>query len=369
MSQQPSSSRQNPNVPARDWTQASDMDLEVHTSNSEGTEQAKETEKGRREVLRKEKRAEAHRQKVEEARLERERRECEEREKREREEREAQERQARKEQERREALETACRAAVAEAEAVQQSIAREKGRVGELQSESRGSSVGSPTTGTSLGVVAVTPTPQRSACKGCRQRGEKRKKKCSWAAQDEEEAVAGGSRKRAGMGGSRGSGRKKGQADEEDDDNEIEEVPGPVTSHPEASGSGPAREGSEFGRLGQGVPGPLYDERMLVIQARQAAAMERQALVMERMAGAMEAQAVAVCVYMQRQPVFPPWPPGGLAGAAPGASRAVVGESRSSSRESGAAPAWGEAAVGGGVRGSGEEGDQDAEGDVEGMQE
>ncbi|KAI6113977.1 hypothetical protein EV401DRAFT_2074123 [Pisolithus croceorrhizus] len=358
MSQQPSSSRQNPNVPARDWTQASDMDLEVHTSNSEGTEQAKETEKGRREVLRKEKRAEAHRQKVEEARLERERRECEEREKREREEREAQERQARKEQERREALETACRAAVAEAEAVRQSIAREKGRVGELQSESRGSSVGSSDT--------YAPTV---SLQGLQAAGGSGRVPGGGGWKDEEEAVAGGSRKRAGMGGSRGSGRKKGQADEEDDDNEIEEVPGPVTSHPEASGSGPAREGSEFGRLGQGVPGPLYDERMLVIQARQAAAMERQALVMERMAGAMEAQAVAVCVYMQRQPVFPPWPPGGLAGAAPGASRAVVGESRSSSRESGAAPAWGEAAVGGGVRGSGEEGDQDAEGDVEGMQE
>ncbi|KAI6107300.1 hypothetical protein EDD16DRAFT_1712513 [Pisolithus croceorrhizus] len=352
MSNRPSTSQPPAPASSRDWSQATDADLEVHTSNSEGTERAKEAEKSQQEAAKKERRAEARRQKAEEACLEWERKE-------------------REEHERQEALAAARQAAVAEAEAARQSVAKEKGHVGELQSESRGSSVGSsgqvaaysPTTGASMGTLQVAPTVRHAACDGCKQRGE--------AEEVEVEAAASGSRKWAGTGGSRGSGRKKGRTDEEDDDDddEIEEVPGPVTSCPEASGSGPAREGSEFGRLGQGVPGPLYDEHMLVIQARQVAAMERQALTMERMAGAMEAQAVAVHVYVQRQPVFPPWPPGGLAGVAPGASQAVVGESGSSSRESGVAPARGEAAVGGGVRESGEEGDQDAEGDAEGMQE
>ncbi|KAI6095211.1 hypothetical protein F5141DRAFT_1222226 [Pisolithus sp. B1] len=93
MSQQQSSSQQPTDVPAQDWAQVPDTDLEVHTSNSEGTEQAKEAKKGKQEALRKEKQAEAHHQKAEEARLERERQEQEECERWEHEERADQERQ------------------------------------------------------------------------------------------------------------------------------------------------------------------------------------------------------------------------------------------------------------------------------------
>ncbi|KAI6105235.1 hypothetical protein EDD16DRAFT_1714038 [Pisolithus croceorrhizus] len=353
MSQQPSSSQQNPNTPAHDWTQASDVDLEVHTSNSEGTEQAKETEKGRWEALRKEKWAEAHRQKAEEACLEREQQECEEQEKQEQEEHEAQERQAHEEQERQGALETAHWAAAVEVEAGVVS-----GQVGDHIQPDHWDKPWSHSGDT----YALTVSLQGLQAAGGSGR-------VPDGAQEEEEAVAGGSRKWARTGGLRGSGRKKGWADEEDDNDKIKEVPGLVTSCPKASRLGLVREGSEFSRSGQGVPGPVYDEHMLVIHARQVVAMEHQVLMMEWMAGAMEAQAVTVCIYVQRQPVFLPWPPGGLAGAAPGASQVVVGGSRSSSRESGAAPAWGEVAVGGGVRESGEGGDQDTEGDTEGMQE
>ncbi|KAI6101689.1 hypothetical protein EDD16DRAFT_1716365 [Pisolithus croceorrhizus] len=45
MSNQPSSSCQPTTTPSQDWTQVPDADLEVHTSNSEGTEQAKEAKK------------------------------------------------------------------------------------------------------------------------------------------------------------------------------------------------------------------------------------------------------------------------------------------------------------------------------------
>ncbi|KAI6137426.1 hypothetical protein EDD17DRAFT_1517389 [Pisolithus thermaeus] len=297
MSDQPSTSQQPAPASSHDWSQATDADLEVHMSDLEGTERAKEAEKSRREVAKRERRAEACCQKVEEACLERERKEREEHERQERERREWEERK----------------------------------RLEQEEQESSGQVAAySPTTGASMGTLRVAPTVRRTACDSCKQRGEasecwvvaggrscgpcrKRKKKCSWAMVEEVEAEAAvsGSKKQARMGGSRGSGRKKGRTDEEDDD-EIEEVLGPAASHPEASRSGLVREESEFGGSGQGVPGPVYNERMLVIQARQAAAMEHQALVMERMAGAMEAQAVAVHIYVQRQPVFPLWPPGGL---------------------------------------------------------
>ncbi|KAI6105213.1 hypothetical protein EDD16DRAFT_1714009 [Pisolithus croceorrhizus] len=143
-----------------DWSQATDKDLEVHMSDSEGTKKAKEAEKSCQEVAKKECRAEAHHQKVEEAWLERERKEQEEHK---RQEQEEWEREECKEQERWEAIETACQAAIAEAESVWQSAAKEKGWVGELQHESRGSSVASsgwvaaysPTTRASMGTVRV----------------------------------------------------------------------------------------------------------------------------------------------------------------------------------------------------------------------
>ncbi|KAI6119752.1 hypothetical protein EDD16DRAFT_1519329 [Pisolithus croceorrhizus] len=107
MSNQPSMSQQPAPASSRDWSQATDTDLEVHTSDSEGTERAKEAEK------------KARCQKVEEARLEWERKEQEEHERQEweRREREERERLEREEQERWEALAAAQRAAVAEAEA------------------------------------------------------------------------------------------------------------------------------------------------------------------------------------------------------------------------------------------------------------
>ncbi|KAI6112647.1 hypothetical protein F5141DRAFT_1063046 [Pisolithus sp. B1] len=83
MSQQQSLSQQPTNVPAWDWAQVPDMDLKVHTSDSEGTKQAKEAKKGKQEVLRKEKWAKACHQKAEEACLERERQEWEEHERQE----------------------------------------------------------------------------------------------------------------------------------------------------------------------------------------------------------------------------------------------------------------------------------------------
>ncbi|KAI6096188.1 hypothetical protein EV401DRAFT_1895854 [Pisolithus croceorrhizus] len=334
MSNQPSTSQQPAPASSHDWSQATNMDLEVHMSDLEGTERAKEAEKSRQEAAKRECRVEACHQKAEEARLERERKEQEEHERQEweRREREEHERLEREEQERQEALAAARRAAVAEVEVARQSVAKEKGHVGELQSESRGSSVGS-----SGQVAAYSPMTGASMARG----GRKRKKKCSWAMVEEVEveAAVSGSRKRARMGGSRGSGRKKGWTDEEDNnDNEIEEVLGPAASRPEASGLGLVGEESEFGGSGQGVPGPLYDERMLVIQARQAAVMEHQALAMERMAGAMEAQVVVVHVYMQRQPVFPPWPPGGLVGVAPVTGQTEAGGNGSGAWEERAGP-------------------------------
>ncbi|KAI6095096.1 hypothetical protein EDD16DRAFT_1721145 [Pisolithus croceorrhizus] len=105
MSTQQSTSQQTVPTPSCNWSQE---DLEVHTSNSEGMERAKEAERSQWEVV-KECQAEACPQKVEEACLERERKEQEEWERQECEEQEKQEceehkRQQQEEQERQEAL-------------------------------------------------------------------------------------------------------------------------------------------------------------------------------------------------------------------------------------------------------------------------
>ncbi|KAI6128288.1 hypothetical protein EDD16DRAFT_1514910 [Pisolithus croceorrhizus] len=104
MSNQPSTSQQPAPASSHDWSQATDKDLEVHTSDLEGTKRAKE----------------ACCQKVEEARLERERKEQEEHERQEQERREQEEHERLEweEQERQEALAVAWQAAVAEAEVV-----------------------------------------------------------------------------------------------------------------------------------------------------------------------------------------------------------------------------------------------------------
>ncbi|KAI6100958.1 hypothetical protein EDD16DRAFT_1716879 [Pisolithus croceorrhizus] len=109
MSNQPSSSCQPTNTTSWDWTQVPDVDLRVHTSNSEGTEEAKEAKK-------------------EEAWLERECLEWEEHKKWEQEECERQEHEECEEKERWEALAVACQATVAEVEAAQQSVTKDKGR-------------------------------------------------------------------------------------------------------------------------------------------------------------------------------------------------------------------------------------------------
>ncbi|KAI6045849.1 hypothetical protein EDC04DRAFT_2598444 [Pisolithus marmoratus] len=154
MSNQPSLSHQPTDAPSWDWTQVPDVDLEVHKSNLEGAERAKEVEKSCWEAAKKECRVE-------------------------RQEHEEQERQACEEHKEKE-RQAACQAAVAEAEGASQSVAKEKGQVGELQQESRGSSVASsrwvitysPMTGASMGTIRVALMLRQVACEGCRQRGE-----------------------------------------------------------------------------------------------------------------------------------------------------------------------------------------------------
>ncbi|KAI6094748.1 hypothetical protein EDD16DRAFT_1528964 [Pisolithus croceorrhizus] len=177
MSSQQHMTQQPISTSSHDWSQATDEDLEVHMSHWEGTEKAKEVEKSHQEAAKKECRAEVCCQKVEEAWLERERKEQEEWERWEREE---QERQEHEEQERWEAIKMACWATIAEAESAQQSATKEKGWVGELQHDSRGSSMArqvatySPMTGASMGTIRVALMPRWAACKGCRQRGEEK---------------------------------------------------------------------------------------------------------------------------------------------------------------------------------------------------
>ncbi|KAI6129783.1 hypothetical protein EDD16DRAFT_1701220 [Pisolithus croceorrhizus] len=362
MSSQQHSTQQPISASSHDWRQATDEDLEVHMSNLEGTEKAKEAEKSHQEVAKKEHRAEACRQKAEEAWLERERKEQEEWK---RQEWEEWERQEHEEQERWEAIKTACQAAIEEAESAWQSATKEKGWVGELQHESRGSSVASsgwvtaysPTTRASMGAIRVVPTPRWVACEGCRQRGEKRKKKCSWVMAEEAEVAAGPSRKRAGTGSSQGKGQKKGWPNDKDDkdDDKIEEVPVLVDPRSQAVYPCLVGEMSVMGASVEGVLEPLYDEHMLIIQARIAVAMEQLALV-------MEVQARAVQAYMRHMTVFPPWPPVVQAGVAPGRVRLVAMGSTAGVERSGLA-------VSRVAEGSGEQDEEDMEGEVEGMQE
>ncbi|KAI6095721.1 hypothetical protein EDD16DRAFT_1528437 [Pisolithus croceorrhizus] len=363
MSSQQHMTQQPISTSSHDWSQVTDKDLEVHTSDSEGTKKAKEVEKSHWEVAKKEHRAEACHQKAEEAQLERERKE--------------QEECKRQEQE---AVKTACQATIAEAESVWQSATKEKGHVGELQHESRGSSMArwvtayTPMTRASMGTIRVAPMPRQVACKGCRQRGEvgecqvvvgsqscgpcqKRKKKCSWAMVEEAEAAARPSRKRAGTGSLQGKGQKKGQPnDKEDDDNDkIEEVPVLAGPQSQAAYLCLVREMLVMGALVEGVPEPLYDKHMLIVQVRIAAVMEHLALAMEVQAGAVQA-------YMRHMTTFPPWPPVVWAGVAPGGVRLVAMGSMAGVKQS-------EPVVSRVAGGSGEWDKEDAEGEAEGMQE
>ncbi|KAI6137147.1 hypothetical protein F5141DRAFT_1209483 [Pisolithus sp. B1] len=323
MSQQQSSSRQPTNMPAWDWAQVPDMDLKVHTSDLEGTKQAKEAEKGKREALRKQKWAEAHHQKAEEACLERERQEQEEHERWEHEEHADRERQ--------EAIEVAWRAVAAEAEAVQQSVVKDRGRVGKLQAQSWVSSTGS---------VQFNDwgldQDNGGAPHDHDQAAMKRKKKCSWAMMEDSKGVTGGSKKQARTGGSWGSGRKKGQTGNEDDndDDEIEEVPVPAVPQFKVACSHLIREASELGR---------------------------QVVVMEQMVAVMELQALAVQAYMRHMMAPPLWPSVGQVGA-------VAGRVEMGARGSWSGIEWSELEVAEEPEESGSEGIKDVEGEQD-MQE
>ncbi|KIK14987.1 hypothetical protein PISMIDRAFT_16868, partial [Pisolithus microcarpus 441] len=222
----------------------------------------------------------------------------------------------------------------AEEAAQQAANTKGKGRVEELQRESRvvqttrmGSMpIYSPTTGAKLGEMAVPI--YRVACEECQLRGEagecrvaaggrscgpcrKRKKKCSWAAEDRA-ASASGSRKRAGTGGSRGERKKRGrsEADGEEADEEVGVDEGSEMSAPRFESAGSRLVGEEgAGRRWAEVD--EYHGRLLVAQEQQVMAMERQAAAMERMASAQEAQALAIQVYVQAMQgqVWPPFPP------------------------------------------------------------
>ncbi|KAI6101589.1 hypothetical protein EV401DRAFT_2080287 [Pisolithus croceorrhizus] len=305
---------------AQDWAQVPNRDLEVHTSDSEGTKQAKEAKKGRWEAIWKERQAKACRQRAEEAHLERE---CQEH--------KEQERWDHEECEEHEKVEAVQWAAAAEAEAMRQSVAKDKGRHDDqgLNQDDGGS-------------------PHIHG-KAANNEVRKRKKKCSWAMTEDNEGTAGGSRKHAGMGGLWGSGKKKGQTGNEDndDDDEIEEVPALVVPQFEVAHSRLVGEASESGELGQGVPERLYDEWMLVVQGRQAAAMELQAL--------------AVQTYVRHVTATLPWPPVGRVGV--GAGRVETGTMGSR-----LGIEWSELEVAEEPEESGSEGNKDAEGE-EDMQE
>ncbi|KAI6114001.1 hypothetical protein F5141DRAFT_1213136 [Pisolithus sp. B1] len=322
MSQQQSLSQQPTDMPAWDWAQAPDADLKVHTSDSEGTKQAKEAEKEQEEH---------------------ERLECEEC----------------TEQERQEVIEVAWQAAAVEAEAVQQSVAKDKGQAGELQALGQALSVGGvqfndwgldqDDGGTPCKCQAMAGG---QSCSPCR----KRKKKCSWAMMEDSEGVTGGSRKWAGTGGSQGSRRKKGWTSDEDDDNnnKIEEVPALVVPQFEVAHLHLIGEALELGGSGQGVPERLYDKQMLVVQGRQAVAMEQ-------MAVAMELQALAMQAYVRHMTAPLPWPSVGRVGVVAGRVETGTGGSQLGVKQS-------ESEVAEEPEESGSEGIKDVEGE-EDMQE
>ncbi|KAI6010058.1 hypothetical protein EDC04DRAFT_2610358 [Pisolithus marmoratus] len=247
----------------KDWTQVPDVDLEVHTSNLEGTERAKEVEKSCWEAAKKEHRVE-----------EWERQECEEQERWAHEEHEEKERWA--------AIKAACQAVVAEAEGAWQSVTKEKGQGG---------------------TDAKTGSLQRLQAKGGG----------SWATAEEAKAVAGPLRKRAGTGSLQGEGRKKGWPDKGNDDDDDDD------------------------------------------EARIVAATEQLAL-------AMEVQARAIQAYVRHVMALPPWPQEVQAGVVPGGV-SLVAEGSWSGVE------WSESAVSRVAEEGGEQNKEDAEGDVEDMQE
>ncbi|KAI6160805.1 hypothetical protein EDD17DRAFT_1760276 [Pisolithus thermaeus] len=245
-------------MPIRDWAQVPNEDLKVHTSNSEGTKQAKEAEKGRREAIWKERQAEACWQRAEEACLEREHQEHEEQEKRDREEHEE----------------------------------RKKAPADpSVQHDDQGPNQDDGGSPHIRGKAAMqwVPTTKR----------------------EDNEGTAGGSRKHAGTGGSQGSRKKKGQTSNEDDNNnKIEE--GCIKTRAIITILSPSLGFCFFfSSSGQGVLERLYDEQMLMVQGRQVA-------VMEQMAAVMELQALAVQAYMRHMTAPPLWPPVGQVGAVAG---------------------------------------------------
>ncbi|KIK11671.1 hypothetical protein PISMIDRAFT_19343 [Pisolithus microcarpus 441] len=190
MSQQPQGmSCQTTAAPSQDWTQVPDKELEVLTDDSEGTEQAKEVERDRQEMVKKQRRAK---------------------------ERAKQEQWAQEEQERQRAEEAAKQTASSKGKGHVEELQRE----GQLMQMARMGSmpIYSPTTGTKLSKMAVPI--YWVACDECQQ---KRKKKCSWAAEDQEASTS-GTRKRAGTGGSWGKKKKRGQSGAEDE--EVDEEVG-----------------------------------------------------------------------------------------------------------------------------------------------
>ncbi|KAI6104690.1 hypothetical protein EV401DRAFT_2079064 [Pisolithus croceorrhizus] len=174
---------------------------------------------------------------------------------------------------------------------------------------------------------------------------------------EEAEAVARSSRKRARAGSSWGEGQKKGQPDDEEDndDNKIEEVPAPADPWSQAVYLHLVEEMLVMGASVEGVLEPLYDEHMLIIQARIAVATEHLALAMEVQAGAVQA-------YLRHMTTFLPWPPVVQAGVAPGRVGSVAKGSRMGVKQS----EWVVSRV---TEESGEWDKEDAEGEAEDMQE
>ncbi|KAI6019584.1 hypothetical protein EDC04DRAFT_2607500 [Pisolithus marmoratus] len=163
------------------------------------------------------------------------------------------------------------------------------------------------------------------------------------------------------MGSSQGEGRKKGHPDNEDDDDddddddEVVEVPVPADPQSQATYPCLVGEMSVMGALVEGVPKPLYDEHMLIVQGRIA-------VVMEWMALAMEVQAGAIQAYVRHMTAFPLWPQEVQAGVVPGRVRSVAEGSRSGVKQS-------ELAVSRVAEEGREQNEEDAEGDVVDMQE
>ncbi|KAI6112631.1 hypothetical protein F5141DRAFT_1213896 [Pisolithus sp. B1] len=270
--QRQSTSQQDADVSIHDWAQVPDEDLEVHMSDSEGTEQAKEVKKGRQEAIWKERWAEACQQRAEEAWLEREHQEHEEKEKWDHE----------------ECVEHKKTPADPSVQFNDWGLDWDDG--------------GDPH-GHDQATMCQMPTARK-------------RKKCSWATTEDNEGATGGSRKWARTGSLQGSRKKKGwTGNEDDDDDKIEEVPAPVVPQFEVAHLCLIREALESGGLGQGVPERLYNKWMLMVQGRQVAAMELQALTMQ--------------AYVRHMMATLLWPPVGWVGVVAGRVETGTGGSRS----------------------------------------